>query len=307
VVVTLGAKTEITNPGLHWHWPWPIESVKKVNVSNIESWQKDFQMLTRDENIVELQVGVQYRIRKPEDFLFQLRSPTDTLEHTTESALREVVGENLMDFVIQQGLTQVSSETQRILQQALDSYKAGIVVTSVNIKRAEAPEEVRAAFIDASRAQEDQHRLVNEAEAYANDILPKARGSAERLREEALGYKGRVMAQAEGDASRFVALAKEYARAPEVTRRRLYLDMNERVLSATTKVLAPRGTAPIIYLPSMSTEINAANSSNTSSLPPPLITPTVTVPAAPASSEVPTVTLPSPNTTSDYDRSTRTP
>jgi membrane protease subunit HflK len=206
-------------------------------------------MLTQDENIVELAFSVQYRIKNAEDYLFNVENPDingdrtcrfgsrSTICGVLDSAIRDVVGKNKMDYILREGRTEISNKTEELMQQVLNSYQAGIQVTSVNLQDSQPPDEVQDAFQDATKAREDMERYKNEAQAYANEIVPKARGEAARMIQDALAYKEMVIANAEGDADRFLKLLKEYKRAPDVTRKRLYMDSIESVLSNSSKLM----------------------------------------------------------------------
>jgi membrane protease subunit HflK len=265
VVKQFGAYKEQTMPGLHWHLPWPIETVTLVNVDRIRTAEIGYRsdaanrngtvpsealMLTKDENIVDIRLAVQYRVADAQKYLYQVSDPDKTLKDMVESALREVVGRNNMDFVLTEGRNEVVSKVQALAQEKLDDYQAGLMVTSINLQDAQPPEQVQAAFSDVVKAREDRERLINEAEAYANDILPKARGQASRMLEESRAYYDRVIAEATGRASRFASVQTEYEKAPEVTRKRLYIDAIAQVLGQTSKVFvgAESGTN-LFYLP----------------------------------------------------------
>ncbi len=253
VVLRFGKYQTTTQAGLHWHIPYPVESVEVVNVEGIRNVEIGYRsggggqsvkkvprealMLTQDENIIDIQLAVQYKIKNAKDYLFNLRDPDLTLHEATESAIREVIGKSTMDFVLTEGRSEIVARTEELTQKILDRYKSGLLITSVNMQDAQPPEEVQDAFNDAIKAREDEQRLKNEAEAYSNDVLPKARGKAARMLEEASAYKGKVVAQAEGEASRFTQLLAEYKKAPDVTRQRLYLDTLEEVLNKSSKVL----------------------------------------------------------------------
>src|SRR5258706_5145065 len=262
VVLRLGKFLETTQPGPRWHIPYPIESVEKVNVANVKSVEVGYRgnpknkqpaealMLTDDENIVDVQFGVQYTIKSPEDFLFNNRNPDDNVLQAAETAIREVVGKSKMDFVLNQGRSEVAARVKALMQHILDRYKAGINVTTVNLQNVQAPEPVQAAFEDVQRAVQDRERFKNEGQAYANDVVPKARGIAARLIEEANGYRQSVISTAQGDASRFRQILTEYEKAPQVTRERIYLDTMQQVLSATSKVIVDqKGGQNLLYLP----------------------------------------------------------
>ena len=265
VVLRFGSFVDTTGPGPHWRFPYPIDKVEIVDVDQIRNVEVGYRsstgreantvpqeslMLTQDENIVDIKFAVQYRVKLADEYLFSVRDPDTTLRQATESAIREAIGKSKMDFVLTQGQSDIATRTQEIVQSILDAYKTGLEVTSVNLQSAQPPEEVRGAFEDAIRAREDQQRLINNAEAYSNDIIPKARGAAARQLEEANGYKARVVAQAEGEASRFTQLLTEYTAAPEVTRERLYLDTIESVMGNTTKIMVDvEGGNNLLYLP----------------------------------------------------------
>jgi len=263
VELKFGKKNEVTGPGLHWHWPWPIERVEKVNVDQVSTLSIGRRgdkgsgggvdsgfMLTEDENIVVVEFTVQYKIKDASDYLFNVRDPKSTIVQAMESASREVVGKSQLDFIITEGQLEVSDKTQKLLQEILDRYKSGIQIVKVQMQKVSPPEEVKAAFDDATKAREDGARIIKEAEAYSNDIIPRARGAASRLVQEAQGYKASVMARAEGDARRFTSIVGEYVKAPGVTRDRMYIETMEQVLSNTTKILIDqKGSSNVLYLP----------------------------------------------------------
>ena len=250
VVLRFGAYSETTQPGPHWHIPFPVERVIKVDVDNISSFRHKATMLTRDENIVDVELTVQSRIQDAADFLFQDRDPKKTLQDATETAVRETIGKNDLDFILTQGRSAIAGRIQEGAQGLIDSYKTGLVITSVNMQPAKPPEQVKSAFDDAIKAREDKERLENQAEAYANQVVPEARGEAARRLAEATAYRDRVIAEAEGDVSRFLAVLKEYKRAPVVTRERLYLDAMETMLGQTSKVMLDTQSGnSLMYLP----------------------------------------------------------
>ena len=265
VVLQFGKFQEITTPGLNWHYPFPIERVNKVNVQNVFSMEVGYRtdrngrvshvprealMLTEDENIVDIEFAVQYKISDAAAYWFNVEQPEVTIAQATESAIREIVGKSTLDYVITDGRVDVANRTQLLLQKILDRYDTGILITTAKMQKAQPPEQVKAAFDDAVKAREDEQRFRNEAEAYANDILPRARGKAARLVQEGEGYKASVIARADGDARRFIQIAREYAKAPDITRERLYLETMETVLSNTTKVfIDQQGGNNILYLP----------------------------------------------------------
>jgi modulator of FtsH protease HflK len=250
IVLQFGKFHDITMPGLHWHIPYPIQRVEKVNVAQVESFTHSTRMLTADENIVSVDLRVQYRRADPRAYLFNVRVPEETLGEVTETAIREVVGKSTLDFVLTEGRADVAMRAREIIQATLDSYGAGLEVTSVNLEDANFPSQVEAAVQDAIKAREDRDRLGLEAEAYANDVVPRARGNAARLIQSAEAYREQVIAEAEGETHRFVALLTEYQKAPEVTRQRLYYETLEQVLGGTSKViLDAKGSGTLLYLP----------------------------------------------------------
>ncbi len=250
VVIRFGKFQSISNPGPHWHLPAPIERVEQVDMDTVRSSQHRASMLTQDENIVDLELSVQYRIKDPVDYLFQVRFPDNTLQQSVESALREVVGKQKMDFVLNEGRSQIGPSTKELTQKILDSYQSGLELTTVNLQQSQPPEMVQDAFLDAIKAREDNVRFINEAQAYANGVLPLARGEAARAVEEANAYKAQIVARAEGDASRFTQLLTEYKKAPEVTRERLYLEAVEHVLTNSNKVIVDtKNSNNMMYLP----------------------------------------------------------
>ncbi len=270
VVLRLGKYLETTMPGPRWHIPYPIESVENVNVSQVRTVDVGYRssgnmrnkqpqealMLTDDENIVDVQFAVQWTLNlannpdAPRDYLFNNKNPDDNVLQAAETAIREVVGKSKMDFVLNQGRSEISARVKALMQQNLDRYGTGILVTTVALQGAAAPEPVQGAFEDVVRAGQDRERFKNEGQAYANDVVPKARGAAARTLEEANGYRSSVVAAAQGDASRFRAILAEYEKAPQVTRERMYIDAMQTVLSATTKVIIDqKGGGNLLYLP----------------------------------------------------------
>ena len=250
VVLRFGEYVTTLQPGLNVRMPPPIEKVIRINVGQVRTLTHKASMLTQDENIVDVEVAVQWQISDPADFIFNVNAPPATLRQVAESAVRRVIGKNKLDFVLTEGRGQITQDQQKVMQEILNGYEAGILVVTVEMQPAKPPEQVKAAFDDAIKAREDEQRLVNEAEAYANEIIPKARGAAARLREESNAYKTKVIAKAEGEASRFVQLLTEYERAPAITRERLYLDSIEAVMSGTNKVMIDAdGSNSLMYLP----------------------------------------------------------
>jgi membrane protease subunit HflK len=249
-VQRFGAYAETTLPGLRWHLPWPIEVVDKVNISEIKPFPQTTSMLTSDENIVIVDMVVQYRKVDPIAYLFGVLDPEGTLGDASESAIREVIGKSDMNYILGAGRVPIAEQTREFIQVALDEYGTGIEVTKVNLRDVNFPGQVEAAVQDAIKAREDKERLKFEAESYANDILPRARGAAVRRMEDAEAYRGRVVADAQGEASRFSALLAEYKKAPVVTRERLYIDAVEYVFSNSNKVLLDaEGSGSLLYLP----------------------------------------------------------
>ena len=250
VVTRFGKYQESTMPGLRWHLPWPVERVELVNINEIVPFKQQTRMLTADENIVVVDLVVQYRRADPVKYLFNVRDPAATLQDISESAIREVIGKNKLDFVLLEGRTEIAVQTEKLVQQTLDEYQTGMLVTKVNLQDANFPSQVETAVQDAIKAREDRERLSFEAQAYANDVVPRARGEAVRRREDAEGYRSRVVADAQGEAARFELLLAEYKKAPEVTRRRLYLEAMEDIYAASNKVLVDSGSnSNLLYLP----------------------------------------------------------
>ncbi len=263
VVLRFGKYIETTQPGPNWHLPWPIESVQVVNIEQVRTVEigyrnnvkskmlKESLMLTDDENIVDIQFAVQYTLKNPEDYLFYNRSPDDAVRQVAESVMSEIVGKNKMDYVLYEGRADVAARAAKQIQTVLDRYKTGISISQVTMQNAQPPQQVQGAFDDAVKAGQDRERLKSEGQAYANDVIPRARGMASRLTEEAAGYEQSVIANANGDASRFKQVLVEYNKAPGVTRERMYQDMMQQILSNTTKVLvdSSKGANNLLYLP----------------------------------------------------------
>jgi len=245
-----GAFQELTQPGWQWHWPWPIEHREIVNTGATERFQYRASMLTRDENIVDVEVVVQFRRTDPQAFLFNMRDPEDALNYATASAIREVIGRNLLDYILTDGRAEVARDAQDQLQDTLDTYGAGITVYEVNLVNANFPSAVEDSVQDSIRAREDRQRRILEASGYSNDILPKARGEAARRRQDAEAYREQVVADAEGEADRFTQILAEYQKAPGVTRERIYIETLEEILRSSTKVLVDTdGGNNLLYLP----------------------------------------------------------
>ncbi|QEL65352.1 membrane protease subunit HflK [Oryzomicrobium terrae] len=262
VVLQFGRFKEATEPGLRWRLPYPIESHEVINLTGVRTIEigyrgteknkvlKEALMLTDDENIINIQFAVQYILKDPVEYLFNNRGPDEAVMQAAETSMREIVGKSQMDFVLYEGREQVAAQAQKLMQDILDRYKTGVLISKVTLQNAQPPEQVQAAFDDAVKAGQDRERQKNEGQAYANDVIPKAKGTAARLMEEATGYKQRVIAQSEGDASRFKQVVTEYAKAPEVTRQRLYLDTMQQIFANTSKVMIDtKGQGNLLYLP----------------------------------------------------------
>ena len=268
VELQFGQYKQVTEAGLRWHLPYPVETVEIVNVQQIRTVEVGYRsntrsnqfatvpqealMLTKDENIIDIQFAVQYDIKDPRFLLFNVSENLDqVVRQATESSVREVVGRNTMDFAITGGRAEIAQETRLLLQNILDRYQTGINVKAVEMQNAQPPAEVKGAFDDAVKAREDEVKFRNEAEAYANDIIPRARGSASRVLQEAQAYQASVVAKAQGEASRFTQVLSEYHKAPGVTRDRLYIDAMEQVLSRSTKIMIDQsaGGNNVMYLP----------------------------------------------------------
>ncbi len=267
VELRFGKHTATTDAGLRWHFPTPIEEVVVVDVQKVNTVEVGYRvndrnrsitpvtrealMLTADENIIDIQFAVQYDIKDPTDLLFNVSDPLHlVVRQATESAVREIVGSSSMDFVITEGRAEIAQGTKVLLQQILDRYNTGVNIRAVEMQNAQPPAEVKAAFDDAVKAREDEERLKNEAEAYFNDVIPRARGQAARLLQEAEAYKASIIARAEGEASRFEQILSEYQKAPQITRDRLYLESLEDVLNNSTKLIIDQENGNnIIYLP----------------------------------------------------------
>ncbi|HNU66534.1 MAG TPA: FtsH protease activity modulator HflK [Methylotenera sp.] len=253
---------DTTEPGPRWHLPYPIEKVTVVNMEQVRRLEvgyrssgegsgikvkqpKEALMLTEDENIIDLQFAVQYNLKNATDYLFNNRSTDDAVMSAAETAIREVVGKNKLDDLLQKGIQDTSDRMQAIL----DSYKTGVKIISVSLQSAQPPEQVQEAFEDVNRANQDNQRQINEGQAYANDVIPKARGTASRLLAEAAGYKLKIESEAKGNASRFDQILAQYNNAPEVTRQRLFLDAQEQILSSVSKVVIDQKAGSLMYLP----------------------------------------------------------
>ena len=262
VVLRFGKLVETTQPGPRWHLPFPVENVEIVNLSQVRTVEvgyrdsvknkmlKESLMLTDDENIIDIQFAVQYFLSDAGEYLFNNRMPDENVRQAAETAIREVVGKSKMDFVLYEGREQVAATATKLMQEILDRYKSGILISKLTMQNAQPPEQVQAAFDDAVKAGQDRERQKNEGQAYANDVVPRARGTAARLIQESQGYKQSVIANAEGDASRFKQILVEYEKAPVVTRERMYLDMMQQVMGNISKVMVDQKNGnSLLYLP----------------------------------------------------------
>jgi len=262
LVLQFGRFKESTESGLRWRLPYPIQTHELVNISGVRTLEVGYRgseknkvlreslMLTDDENIINIQFAVQYILKDPVDYLFNNRNPEEAVMQVAETAIRQIVGRNRMDFVLYEGREQIAVNASTLMQEILDRYKTGIMISKVTMQNAQPPEQVQSAFDDAVKAGQDRERQINEGQAYANDVIPKAQGTAARLRQEADGYRQRLIATAEGDASRFRQINTEYAKAPEVTRSRMYLETMQQVYSSASKVMVDaKGQGNLLYLP----------------------------------------------------------
>lgn len=286
VVLRFGKYVEDTGPGLHYHLPSPIESALTPKVTRVNRVEVGFQssgdfgrssalrdlpeeslMLTGDENIVDINFTVLWQISHAGKFLFNIQRPENTVKAVSESVMREVVGRSKIDDVLTEGRNEVERQTLDLMQKTLDEYQSGIVVTQVKLAKADPPAAVIDSFRDVQAARADEERLVNEAQAYANDILPRARGEAERILQEAVGYKNQTVAQAEGEVSRYLAIQNEYRLAPNVTRKRLYLETMESIMQGTNKIVidnegGSQGVLPYLPLPELQKQSNRSRGEN---------------------------------------------
>jgi membrane protease subunit HflK len=262
VILQFGKLKETTEPGLRWRLPYPIQSHELVNLTGVRTVEigyrgternkvlKEALMLTDDENIVNIQFAVQYILKDPVEYLFNNRHADEAVVGAAETAVREIVGKSKMNFVLYEGREQIATDAAQLMQNILDRYQAGVMISRVTMQNAQPPEQVQSAFDDAVKAGQDRERQKNEGQAYANDVIPRARGTAARLMEEAQGHRQRVIATAEGDASRFRQVQVEYAKAPEVTRQRMYLETMQQIYANTTKIMVDaKGQGNLLYLP----------------------------------------------------------
>ena len=299
IVLQFGSFKTVSEPGLRWRLPYPIQSHELVNLNGVRTLEigyrgseknkvlKEALMLTDDENIVNIQFAVQYVLKDPVEYLFNNRHPDEAVMGAAETAVREIVGKSKMDFVLYEGREQIATQASKLMQDILDRYQSGILISKVTMQNAQPPEQVQAAFDDAVKAGQDRERQKNEGQAYANDVIPKAKGTAARLMEEANGYRQRVIANAEGDASRFRQINTEYAKAPEVTRQRMYLDTMQQIYSNTSKVMVDtKGQGNLLYLPL--DKLLQATAGATAAAAPAAVEPApVARPAQPLSNETP--------------------
>ena len=280
VILRFGKLQQEINAGPHWHIPYPIETKTVVKVDEVRSEKIGFRsinrnnrqiignvsseslMLTKDENIIDAKFEVQYKIKNAANYLFNVAQPNETLKQISESVIRLIVGRNAMDYIITDGRSDVVAQIESEVQILLDEYKTGLQVTSVNMSDAQAPEQVQAAFSDVVKAREDKTRLINEAETYANGILPQARGEAARMLEEAKAYESKIISKAEGDTSRFSQIRIQYKKSPDITKERMYLEAMEDILSNTSKIVVDNNSNNIMYLPLDKLGINRANTFN---------------------------------------------
>ncbi len=262
VVLTFGRFSQETGPGLRWRLPWPIQSNEIVNLQQVRTLEigyrnnvrtkvlKESLMLTDDENIVDLQFAVQYVVTDATKYIFNVRRPDESAMQIAETAMREVIGKNRMDAILYETQVDIANKTRDLMQLIHDRYGTGIQISAVTVQNAQPPEQVQAAFDDAVKAGQDRERQKNEGQAYANDVIPRSRGAASRLLQEAEGYKQRVIANADGEASRFKQVLAEYAKAPAVTRERIYIETMQQILASTSKVMMDfRGAGNLLYLP----------------------------------------------------------
>nr|WP_041296534.1 FtsH protease activity modulator HflK [Janthinobacterium sp. Marseille] len=262
VVMTFGKYSHMTPAGFNWRWPTPIQSHEIVNVSQVRTvevgyrgnvknkQQQESLMLTEDENIIDIQFAVQYTLKNASDWVFNNREQEEMVKQVAETAIREVVGRSKMDFVLYEGREKIAFDSSQLMQQIVDRYKSGVQITNVTMQGVQPPEQVQASFDDAVKAGQDRERQKNEGQAYANDVIPRARGAASRLLQESEAYRSSVTANAQGEASRFKQVLVEYQKAPAVTRDRMYLETMQKIFSSTTKVMVDsKGNNSLIYLP----------------------------------------------------------
>lgn len=295
VVTTFGKYSHVNGAGMNWRWPYPIQNHEIVNVSQVRTIEVGYRsnvknkqaheslMLTDDENIVDIQFAVQYKLKSAAEWLYNNRDQDEMIRQVAETAIREIVGKSKMDFVLYEGREKVAMDVGALMQQILTRYKAGVQIANITMQGVQPPEQVQAAFDDAVKAGQDKERQKNEGQAYANDVIPKARGEASRTLQEAEGYKSRIVANAEGNASRFKQVLSEYQKAPAVTRDRMYLETMQQIFTSTSKVLMDtKQSNNMIYLPIDKMISQEANS----------VKPTVVQPVAPTTAEqIPSVEM----------------
>ncbi|HEY0490707.1 MAG TPA: FtsH protease activity modulator HflK [Telluria sp.] len=262
VVTTFGKLSRTTGAGFNWRWPYPFQAHETVNVSQVRTAEIGYRsnvknkrpqealMLTDDENIIDIQFAVQYTLKNPVDWLFNNRDQDETVRQVAETSIREVVGKSKMDFVLYEGREKVANDVQMLMQQIVDRYALGAQITNVTMQGVQPPEQVQSAFDDAVKAGQDRERAKNEGQAYANDVIPRARGNASRLLQEAEAYRSMVTENATGNASRFTQVLTEYQKAPGVTRDRLYLDTMQQIFTSASKVMVDaKSNSNLLYLP----------------------------------------------------------
>ena len=284
VVLTFGKYDHLAPAGFNWRWPYPIQNHEIVNVSQVRTMEvgyrssvrnklpKEALMLTDDENIIDIQFAVQYKLKDAANWLFRNRDQDEMIRQVAETAMREIVGKNKMDFVLYEGREKIALDAGQLMQEIVDRYKAGVSITNVTMQGVQPPEQVQAAFDDAVKAGQDRERQKNEGQAYANDVIPKARGAASRLMQESEAYRARVTANAQGDASRFKQVLAEYQKAPAVTRDRMYIETMQQIFSSTTKVMVDaKNGNNLIYLPldKLISQSAANDASSMHTVPPP--------------------------------------
>ncbi|WP_295388681.1 FtsH protease activity modulator HflK [uncultured Thiodictyon sp.] len=273
VVLRFGKYLDTTDPGPHWIIPFPIETVEKVNVDEVSTFSHEAAMLTKDENIVDVELTIQSLIQDPAQYLFQDQNPGRSLKDATETVVRKTIGGSKLDFILTDGRESIETTIIGRVQELMDLYKTGLKVTSVNMQPAKPPEQVKEAFDDAIKAREDKQRSENQAEAYSNQILPQARGEAARITADAKAYRDKVIAESQGEAARFTSVLTAYQKAPGVTRERLYLDTMEQVFSGTNKVLldVKKGGNSLLYLPLDQLMKQRQDAASTAVSPPPTV------------------------------------
>jgi membrane protease subunit HflK len=296
VVMTFGKFSHMTTSGFNWRWPYPIQSHELVNVSQVRTVEvgyrstlknkqpKEALMLTHDENIIDIQLAVQYRLKSASDWVFNNRDQEEMVRQVAETSIREVVGKSNMDFVLYEGRDKIAFDAQKLMQGIFDQYQSGVQITNVTMQGVQPPEQVQASFDDAVKAGQDRERQKNEGQAYANDVIPKARGAASRLLQEAEGYRGRIVANAEGDASRFKQVLSAYQKAPAVTRDRMYLETMQQIFANTTKMMVDaKSSSNMLYVPlDKLISQTAASPGGAASAAPPAETAAAPAPPAPA-------------------------